>query len=240
MSKKISYEDFFKKAILKLRNLAKSQGIHSVYSGFNDAFRQYYSDDPIKITQQLAQEGKIEIRPVKGGVMIYLPGEAPKSRSHLGKQALAAILDEPEPKDKNLIERVLSEIGPSNIKVFPDDFVSCYKDKDSIFVIEVPGTSLQLEVNSDIIIVSPRRHFQYKAKNPPEAKYVLYAHRIGHRKIRIPHNNQLVFKAVRAYEKYCQAMKHNCFAQFLEHTNDEEMAEYLTRETVKRLDLRAM
>ncbi len=49
MDQKLSYEDFFKKAILKLRNPAKSRGIHSVFSGFNDAFRKYFNEDPIKI-----------------------------------------------------------------------------------------------------------------------------------------------------------------------------------------------
>ena len=39
-----------------------------MYSGFNDAFKKYFEgEDPVKITNQLAKEGKIVIRPVKGG-----------------------------------------------------------------------------------------------------------------------------------------------------------------------------
>lgn len=34
----------------------------------------------MEVTNKLAQEGKIVIRPVKGGVMLYLPEEAPASR----------------------------------------------------------------------------------------------------------------------------------------------------------------
>jgi hypothetical protein len=39
------------------------------------------------VTNKLALEGKLVIRPVKGGVMLYLPEEAPVSKS-LGDDAL--------------------------------------------------------------------------------------------------------------------------------------------------------
>jgi len=87
---RLSYEDFFCNAIKRLRNTDKSQGIHTVYSGFNEAFREYYGEDPVPVTQKLVDEGAIELRPRKGGVMIYLQGEAPplpgsQSRSVLDK-----------------------------------------------------------------------------------------------------------------------------------------------------------
>lgn len=81
MSEKLSHEEFIKKAIVSLRKEGY-KGIHTVYSGFNQAFKKYFDgEDPIKITNQLAQEGKIALRPVKGGVMIYLPEDAPASRT---------------------------------------------------------------------------------------------------------------------------------------------------------------
>jgi len=39
------------------------------------------------VTTQLAAEGKIVIRPVKGGVMLYLPEDAPKTPD-VGDEAL--------------------------------------------------------------------------------------------------------------------------------------------------------
>lgn len=73
---KLSPAEFVKKAIVSLRK-EPYKGIHTVYSGFNDAFRDYFNEDPIKWTTQLGQEGVIETRPARGGVMLYLPGEAP-------------------------------------------------------------------------------------------------------------------------------------------------------------------
>jgi len=41
MPKKSSYEEFVRRAIESLR-AEGYKGIHSVYSGFNDAFRRYF------------------------------------------------------------------------------------------------------------------------------------------------------------------------------------------------------
>jgi len=78
--KKLTEEEFITQAIKKLRK-DPFRGIHSVYSGFNEAFRKYFDGNPIEATNRLAAEGKIEIRPFKGGAMLYLPGEAPKRPS---------------------------------------------------------------------------------------------------------------------------------------------------------------
>jgi hypothetical protein len=74
---KLNHEEFIKRAIVSLRK-ESYKGIHTVYSGFNEAFKDYFDgEDPIKVTNKLASEGKIIIRPVKGGVMLYLPEESP-------------------------------------------------------------------------------------------------------------------------------------------------------------------
>ncbi len=87
MSTKLSHEEFIKKAIVTLRK-DNYKGIHTVYSGFNNAFKKYYDgENPIDVTNKLAGEGKIVIRPVKGGVMLYLPEDAPQSKD-AGEDAL--------------------------------------------------------------------------------------------------------------------------------------------------------
>ena len=77
MSEKLNHEEFVKKAIVSLRKEGY-KGIHTVYSGFNQAFKKYFpGDNPADITNKLAEGGKIVVRPVKGGVMLYLPEDAP-------------------------------------------------------------------------------------------------------------------------------------------------------------------
>ncbi len=81
MAEKLSHEEFVKKAIVSLRKDGY-KGIHSVYSGFNEAFKKYFpGENPVEVTNGLAQQGKIVIRPVKGGVMFYLPEDAPSQKS---------------------------------------------------------------------------------------------------------------------------------------------------------------
>ena len=91
--KRISELEFIVRAVKKLRK-PPYKGIHSVYSGFNRAFRDYFQKDPIDTTTKLADDGKIVTRPVKGGVMIYLPDEAPAPRG--SEDVLSKILDESE------------------------------------------------------------------------------------------------------------------------------------------------
>ena len=77
----LSEEEFVTEGIKKLRK-DPYRGINSVFSGLNDAFRRQFNKDPIEFTSKMAQEGKIEIIPMKGGkgVMLYLPGEGPRGK----------------------------------------------------------------------------------------------------------------------------------------------------------------
>lgn len=80
MSDRLTHEEFIRKAIVSLRKEGY-KGIHTVYSGFNEAFKKYFEgDNPIDVTNKLAKEGKIIIRPVRGGVMLYLPEDIDTER----------------------------------------------------------------------------------------------------------------------------------------------------------------
>jgi hypothetical protein len=73
-------------AVRAIRNLRKGEtkdhktflGIHTRYSGFNDAWRKYYGTDPVVGVNKLIEQGMIYGRPAKGGFMIYLPEDKPK------------------------------------------------------------------------------------------------------------------------------------------------------------------
>ncbi len=78
MSERLSSEEFIRLAVVRLRS-GNFKGIHSVYSGFNEAFKKYFEGgDPVKATTDLAGDGKLVIRPAKNGVMLYLPEDAPQ------------------------------------------------------------------------------------------------------------------------------------------------------------------
>lgn len=109
-----------------------------------------------------------------------------------------------------------------------------------MFSIETPGTPLQLDANSQTTIISPKRFFKYEAKNPSEAKYIIYACEIGQKKVKIPKDNFAVLKAVTGYEKYCHEIGEQCLGLFLKYTNDEEVSELLTTEVWQKLGLKVI
>ena len=88
ITKKLSEEEFVVRAIKKLKR-PPYRGIHSVYSGFNQAFREYFAANPVEVTNRLAQEGKIRTRPVKGGVMLYLPEDIENETQSVLKKILS-------------------------------------------------------------------------------------------------------------------------------------------------------
>jgi hypothetical protein len=85
----IGEEEFIFRAIRRLRK-PPYRGIHSVYSGFNQAFKEHFNKNPIEVTQRMAAEGKLAIRPVRGGVMLYFPDEAPQAQKSVLQKILAA------------------------------------------------------------------------------------------------------------------------------------------------------
>ena len=91
--KKMSYQAFVENAIRKLRN-EKSKGIHVVFSKLNAYMKAYYGEAIDKETasvvigeetrqlkgapaviRQLIAAGKIDSRPAKGGLMVFIKGE---------------------------------------------------------------------------------------------------------------------------------------------------------------------
>lgn len=87
---KLTEKDFAHRAIRNLRKGAY-KGIHTRYSGFNQAFREHFGSDPVVATKKLAEKGDIQMHPCRGGAMIYLPGEMPEAIAS-GSAALDKIL----------------------------------------------------------------------------------------------------------------------------------------------------
>jgi len=98
----LSPEEFVYKAIERLR-VPPYKGIHTVYSGFNGAFREYFPLlDPVDFTNQMVKDGKISIRPVKGGVIIY---KADEVGGITAKDALKRIMNSDNDKTEDVTEK---------------------------------------------------------------------------------------------------------------------------------------
>jgi hypothetical protein len=68
----------------------EKRGVHVVYDGFNATFGEYYGLDKEGVRaalDKLVEAGKIEIRPAKGGAILYRAGEAPAKRTSAQEKA---------------------------------------------------------------------------------------------------------------------------------------------------------
>jgi hypothetical protein len=80
VDEKLAEAEFTRRAIVAGRK-AGWKGLHTVYGGYNQAFREYYGSDPIVAVNRMVTAGVIESHYAKGGAMIYLPGEMSKNRT---------------------------------------------------------------------------------------------------------------------------------------------------------------
>jgi hypothetical protein len=86
--RKLSIEEFTLTAIDKLCDPGR-QTIHTVYSGFNDAFRKYFEGmDPIQEIKTLVDQNKISFRFCRGGALIAKPGIITNSNAGDSKKTL--------------------------------------------------------------------------------------------------------------------------------------------------------
>ena len=114
---KLSHKEFVERAVICLRKEGY-KGIHSVYSGFNEAFKKYFDgENPVAVTKKLADEGHIYIRLAKGGALLYLSKDVPHYRSP--EETLALILEKTNIKQPNILkEKALSLVDTAK-KQFP-------------------------------------------------------------------------------------------------------------------------
>lgn len=92
---KLTPKEFVLRAYEKLRD-PKYKGLHVVYSGFNEAFREYYRDEGLDVREvidELVKEEFIKKAPARGGIKIYLPKDAPATHREKGASLKKMDLD---------------------------------------------------------------------------------------------------------------------------------------------------
>ncbi len=61
----LSEEEFVLRAIKRLRK-PPYLGIHTVYSGFNQAFKEHFGKNPVEVTKKMAEEGTEKFQHIMG------------------------------------------------------------------------------------------------------------------------------------------------------------------------------
>lgn len=96
--KKLTPTEFILKAIRDLRSPGY-RGIHTVFSGFNEAFRAHFPGlDPVKTTKRLFKAGVITLKHVRGGAYITISSEKKVEKKKTSSQ-------------QNMAEETLKKMG---------------------------------------------------------------------------------------------------------------------------------
>jgi len=128
------YEVFYWSGIKQLRNLKYSKGIN-IASGFSKRFKDHYGPDidMREVTNQLIRDGKIDFKPIMGGLMIYLPGEGPRGRSLEPSFDIDEIINTPQEEEiHNVQKKVLDK--KEFLKLVGKSITTCQTKKDPFAV----------------------------------------------------------------------------------------------------------
>ena len=176
--------DFYISKIKELRSLKPyplnkpSKGIHSVFSGFNSELKKKYPGvDVAATTSELARMGIIEIRPSFKGVMIFLPGEAPKAWGN-------ADIYNNNDEDIRLIDKVpklpkIPKVPKSKtpkhiISLEDDEPIRLLSNKPDIIDIDIPAPPRHSGILGDKYTYSEffRKHKKLMKKAKPSRKSI--------------------------------------------------------------------
>jgi len=154
-----------------------------------------------------------------------------RERLDLAAQRKKSQKSRPQRDVSNVKEAVTQELLPAGPKRFPDDFINYETLGDKFVEVRLPKEPLRVgrqffgaqEVTSD-------GGFIYRAKTPPEAKFLVYAQAGGAIVVHVPTEPLEQLKAVSAYEVYLRELRVNLLNALRSRTMNQKIADRLLNE----------
>jgi len=185
------------------------------------------------ILEALGLDPKKYLKPLYDGLC-----ELVKERIELAKMRKKVKKARPQRDIKKVKQEVVQEFLPDGPKQFPKDFLDSSLKKDKMKEVLLPNKPLRLGNyffgEQEIITDSG---FVYKAKNPVEAKYLIYAQRTGISKVLVPFESMPLFKTVKNYENYLRNLHVEMAKVLLSRTLDQHIAESLLNQILEENQL---
>lgn len=141
--------------------------------------------------------------------------------------------------ENKIRDDVARQLLPAGRRRFPQDFVPATASVAAGADIELPDAPLIFEDDAFFTGVRTSDNgFKYRAV-AREAKYLLYAHYSGHRRVALPGEPVELTRAVANYEKYLRQLRDQLYDAYLLRTFDARIAERLTLAIFERFVLPA-
>jgi type I restriction-modification system DNA methylase subunit len=173
------------------------------------------------VLDALGLDPKKYLKPLYDGLC-----ELVRERIELAKMRKKVKKSRPERDIGRVKGEIIQEFLPDGPKPFPEDFLDPSVKDGKMKEVILPDEPLRLgnfffgaqEVFTD-------SGFNYRAKSPLEAKYLIYSQRHGVSKVFVPIENMPLFKTVKNYEKYLRKLRDDIVKTLLNRTLDQQMSE---------------
>ncbi len=140
--------------------------------------------------------------------------------------------------EKKVAEEGLEEVMPDGPKRFPNDFLSAAAASAPKTPIELPEAPLIFD-NSPLFagVHTADNSFSSPVRTPSEGKFLVYAHRCGHRTAELPEKVVEISRTVANYEQYLRDLRNQLYDAYFRRTFDTRDAARLTQAAFDRFRL---
>ena len=143
-------------------------------------------------------------------------------------------------KKANLINHVAEIFREKAVRQFPDSFFPDHISQAAFRIVKVPPVILRLDKQMRDRVLAPGLPFHYDARNPAEATYIVYAHILGAREVRVPEDSYIMFCTVKAYEKHVRVLRGEILQRLADLTMNGIVAAELMVQVAEKLSLPAI
>jgi len=131
---------------------------------------------------------------------------------------------------------ILADLLPNGVKSFPSDFVGSENIVEN--TIDLPVEPIEVAQRADgRYVVRSDFGFCHIVRNAAEGNFILYAYLVGLRKVGVPQEMIVVFRAVKAYQNYLRELRHSLVQAYERKSGHRPIAEYRVKEIFRNLGL---
>ena len=124
---------------------------------------------------------------------------------------------------------LLLKLLPGGIKDFPKDFVDDQNLKGT--ELQLPEEKIEIVVQmGSVCLVKSDFGFCFNVRNQTEGNYIFYSWLRGYRKLLLPNEMIVIFRAVKGYENYLRDLQNKLLREYERKTGLRSVAEYQAHE----------
>jgi hypothetical protein len=158
-------------------------------------------------------------------------------RLQLGQMRNKAKRSRPTQAVERVRQDVIDDLFPHGLRRFPEDFLAPSILKGSFVEYELPPGKIEAKMTPLFSEITGEKTFKIQLKTAFETKFLLYAHKSGQTKVKMPAQEVEVSRAVKNYEIYLRELKTALYKAYYKRTLDQQLSTSLTMQAFETLKL---